>query len=77
MRQQGFFVAGVLHALRRCMLGIESMDALVMIYKNWLGDPGDGCMLPGGKVTKYFNAKVDLVDAHEEEIKEVGLFEVE
>lgn len=59
------------------MLGIESMDAMVMIYKNWLDDPRDGCMFPRGKVAKYFNAEVDLVDAHKEGIKEVGLFEVE
>lgn len=63
-------------ALRRCMLCLKNMDALVMTCKNWLDDPRDGRMFPRGKVAKYFNAKVDLLDA-QEEIEEVGLLEEE
>ena len=31
-----FSVVGILCALRRCRLGIQNLDALVMILKNWL-----------------------------------------
>jgi hypothetical protein len=57
------------------MLSIKNMDALVMTCKNWLDDPRDGRMFPRGKVAKYFNAKVVLLNAHEEEIEEVGMLE--
>ena len=35
------------------MLGIENLDALVMIYKNWLDDLRDGCMFRRINVAKY------------------------
>ena len=59
----------VLCALHRCKLGIENLDALVMIYKNWLDDPRDGCVFPRGNVAEYFNTKTDFLEAHEEEIE--------
>ena len=45
-----------------------------MIYKNWPEDPRDGYVFPRGNVAKYFNTKVDLLDAHEEEIEDARLF---
>lgn len=63
-RRSGFFVVGVLCALRMCTLGIENLDVLVMIYKNWPNDPKDGCMFPRGNIAKYFNTKPNLLDAH-------------
>ena len=57
-------MARVLCALCRCKLGIENLDALVIIYKTWQDGPRDGCVLPRGNVAEYFNTKVDLLDAH-------------
>ncbi len=33
-----FFVVGVLISLQQCHLGVENLENLVMIYKNWLVD---------------------------------------
>jgi hypothetical protein len=43
-------VIGVLCVLCMCNLGIENQDALVVIYKNWLDDPRNGCVFPRGNV---------------------------
>jgi hypothetical protein len=46
-------VAIILCVLHMCMLGIENLDALVMIYKNLLDDLRDGCMFRMVNVAKY------------------------
>ncbi len=33
-----FSIIGVFTNLRRCHLGVENLDKLIMIYKNWLLD---------------------------------------
>ena len=70
-------MVGVLCVLCMCKLGIENPDALLMFYKNWLDGPRYGCVPPKGNVAKYFNIEANLLDAHEEEIEEVGLLKKE
>jgi hypothetical protein len=38
-----FNMAKVITSLRRCWLGIENLDKLVIIMKNWPNDPKFGC----------------------------------
>jgi hypothetical protein len=70
-----FSLAGVLCNLRRCRLGLENLDALVMIQKNWPSDARDGCTFKCEVVEEYFADEADLLDAHEMELEDGGCFE--
>jgi hypothetical protein len=39
-----FSIVGVLTSLRCCQLGLDNLDALVMICKNWPHDACAGCL---------------------------------
>jgi len=68
-------VVGILISLHRCRLGLTKLDALVMIYKNWLEDVGVGCHFAKKDVGELFTYEVDLLEAHEEKLDQFGYFE--
>ena len=74
--QRIFSVAGLLCALRRCRLGIQNLDALVMILKNWPIDARDECnSFAKSDLGEFFVDEAELVDAHEDELQVAGCFE--
>jgi hypothetical protein len=48
-------------------LGLDNLDALVMIYKNWLDNVETNCKVTEEGITKYFCAKDKPLDEHEKE----------
>jgi hypothetical protein len=44
-------------------------------YKNWLNDVKVGCSLANEDVMKFFAVEIDLLESHEVELIEVGMFE--
>jgi hypothetical protein len=46
-------------------LGLDNLDALMMIYKNWPDNAWTNCKLIEEGITKYFCAKDKLFDEHE------------
>jgi hypothetical protein len=46
-----------------------------MIYKNWLNDAKVGCSLANENVMKFFAIETHLLESHEVELIEVGMFE--
>jgi hypothetical protein len=73
--EQNFNVLGVFTSLRRCQLGVENLDSLVMIYKNWPNDVKAWWSVANEDVTKFFVAKADLVEFLKVELNETGMFE--
>lgn len=67
-----FSIAGVLCNLWQCRLGLENLDALVMIENNW---PDNGCTCKGEVVEEFFADEADLLDTYEMELEDAGYFE--
>ncbi len=67
-----FFVAGILTKLYRCRLGIQNLNQLVIISKNWPNDPHFGCealILRAKSFDDFDNVKVDFLDQIEEDLE--------
>lgn len=69
-----FSIAGILTSLRRCRLGTENLDALVMIQKNWPFDSRADTR-SHSDITQFFNDEAELLDIHEEELIAAGELE--
>ncbi len=65
-------MVGILISLRHCKLGLTKLDALVMIYKNWLEDVRVGCHFAKKDVGELFTYEVNLFEAHEKELEQFG-----
>ncbi len=65
--------------LRGCQLGLDNLDALVMICKNWPDDACAGCIFTFTEinVVDYFYSEDAHLDDHENELQEQGYFEDE
>jgi hypothetical protein len=50
-------------------LGLDTVDALVMIYKNWINDAQINCKLIGEGVTELFCVEDKLLDEHEKNFR--------
>jgi hypothetical protein len=50
-----------LTCLQRCRFGLDTLDALVMIYKNWPNNAQTNCKLIEESVTKFFCAEDKLL----------------
>jgi len=46
-------------------LGLDNLDALVMIYKNWFDDARIDCKLTEKGIAKFFYAEEKLLDEHD------------
>ena len=70
-----FYVIGPLCALRRCRLGIQNLDALVMILKNWPIDARDEYnSFAKSDLGEFFVHKAELVDVHEDGLQVASCF---
>lgn len=69
-----FSIAGILTSLRRCRLGTENLNALVMIQKNWPFDARTDT-LSESDITQFFNDEAELLEIHEEELIAAGELE--
>ena len=74
-----FSIAGVLTSLRRCRLGLNNLDSLIMINKNWPEDSRHECEITSvvKDVKEYFAKEMEQVDDFEAEIEEADYFEEE
>ncbi len=71
-----FFVVGVLISLQQCHLGVENLNNLVMIYKNWLVDVQVNYKLVvGDRLGEFFVAKETLLEENEELLEKEHYFE--
>jgi hypothetical protein len=74
--EQTFSIACVLINLQWCCLGVENLDKLVMIYKNWLVDAWVNCKLGiGDKLGKFFVVEEMLLEENEELLEKASYFE--
>jgi hypothetical protein len=49
-----FLVVGVLISLQQCRFGVENLDKLIMIYKNWPSNAQlDHKLVDGDKLAKF------------------------
>ena len=62
-----FSIAGVLTALRRCRLGSKNLDQLVLLVKNWLDDPREGCAAK--TLDDFGDEEAKLIEQLEEEFE--------
>jgi hypothetical protein len=72
-----FSIASVLTSLRRCRLGLNNLDSLIMINNNWPDDSRRECEVTEvvKDVKDYFAKEMEIVDEAEDEIEEAGYFE--
>jgi len=75
--KQFFYVISVFTSLQKCRFGVENLNSLVMIYKNWPNDVKVGCSLANDDVTKFFATKANLLKLNEIELSEVQMFKEE
>jgi hypothetical protein len=69
-------MASFITSLRHCWLGIENLDKLILIMKNWLDNPRFGCTNVKLKsIEKYINTENGMVSENEELIFYFNLFE--
>ncbi len=66
---------GVLINLCHYRFGLTNLDALVMIYKNWPKDERVGYHFAKKDVREFFTFKVNLFEAHKEELDQSSCFE--
>jgi hypothetical protein len=52
-----------------CWLGLDTLDALVMTYKNWPNNAQINCRLIGEGVIEFFCAKDKLLHEHEKNFR--------
>jgi len=70
-----FNVAKVITGLKCCWLGIENLDKLVLIMKNWLDDPRFGCKSGFKSFEEFLNFEDGVVFENENLIVDFNLFE--
>jgi hypothetical protein len=69
-------MVGIIIGLKRCWLGIENLDKLVLIMKNWVDDPRFGCTnAKPTSIEKYISIENGMVSKNEELISDFNLFE--
>ena len=70
-----FSIARVLTGLRRCRLGLDNLDSLIMIFKKWPDDARHDCEVVAKDVQEFYRKEADLLDDHEDEVEDAGYFE--
>ncbi len=68
-------MARVITSLRHCWIGIEHLDKLVLIMKNWPDDLRFGCTNGPKSFEKFLNFEGGLVSKNENLIVVFNLFE--
>jgi len=71
-------MAKVIIGLKQCQLGIENLDNIVLIMKNWHEDPRSSCT-NGEKfktIEEYLNVEDNLFEKNEILIADFDFFEV-
>jgi hypothetical protein len=69
-----FSVAGILTNLRRSRLGLENLNNLIMIYKNWPSDARTDCILYE-HLAHYYSVEAEILEDNEDELAQEGFFE--
>jgi hypothetical protein len=71
-------MASIITSLKCCQLGIENLDKLVLIMKNWLNDLRSGCTnAKPMSIGKYIGIENGMVSKNEKLISNIILFEEE
>ncbi|KAG0573230.1 hypothetical protein KC19_VG160100 [Ceratodon purpureus] len=70
-----FSIASVLTGLRRCRLGLDNLDSLIMIFKNWPDDARHECEVVAEDVQEFYSREADLLIAAKDELEDAGFFE--
>jgi hypothetical protein len=69
-----FSVASILTNLRRSRLGLENLNNLIMIYKNWPSDSRTDCILYE-HLAHYYSVEAEILEDNEDELAQEGFFE--
>lgn len=70
-----FLVVGVFTSLLQCRPGVENLNKLIMIYKNWPSNAWlDYKLVDGDKLAEFFVAQ-DTLKENEDLLENVGYLE--
>ena len=69
-----FLVVGILCNLRRSRLGLENLNNLIMIYKNWPSDSRTDCKLYE-HLADFYSRKAAILEENEDEFAQEGFLE--
>ncbi len=69
-------MVGIIIGLNHCHLGIENLNKLIQIMKNWLNDTKLGCVVGLGAklMEKNLDVEKKLLEKNEEIFVKFGLF---
>jgi hypothetical protein len=71
-----FNIVRILTKLRRCWLGVQNLDKLVMILKNWPSDVRTNYPSPTTmRMVEFLKVKNKMLDNFKEELDDVGYFD--
>jgi hypothetical protein len=68
-------MVGIITSLKRCQLGIENLDKLVLIMKNWPNDLRFECTSGLKSFEEFFNSESGIIFLNENLIIDFNLFE--
>lgn len=71
--KQIFNIAGLITSLRRCRLGTENLDNLVLILKNWPEDARTDCYIAKSRVEEFLMSEDNIIEDNEELIMDAGM----
>ncbi len=71
-----FSVVGVITNFQCSKLGIDNLDCLILVIKNWPNNACIGCVVnKPWNMHSFLSIEVILIKEHKKMIKEKGLFE--
>ncbi len=69
-----FSIASICTNLQHSWLGIENLEMLISIYKNW---PNDACVEDMASMKQFIDMEEALMKENEDVIEQIGLLELE
>ncbi len=63
--------------LRCCRLGVNNLNKLVMVLKNWLGDAKANCPREGDSIDEFFKEKMNIIEENDMMLDTIGYFNID
>jgi hypothetical protein len=71
-----FSIVGMLTNLRCCRLGVNNLNKLVMVLKNWSGDAKANCPWKWDSITGFFKEKMSIIEDNDMLLDAIGYFNI-
>ncbi len=62
--------------LRCCRLGVDNLNKLVMVLKNWLSDAKADCPCEGDFIDDFFKENTNIIEENDMMLDAIGYFNI-